>query len=335
MAKIYTELTDMLDVIQQDEAGEWIIDRENDGTPEHPIQMPYVSYSGIVKKFMDAVYTFDKDHPEYGLNRYSDILERNGIKWGSDSMDVVDVTDKDGICVMALLLGAVRAERFCDGALLGFFKRGSIQRWLERLKEIDAGGTDKSRQIFDLERLPAILAKPRMRTGIERYQFIMEKVQRVDVSSDESFQKTYENFYTLGRYPKEFRREYFAYMERGKGAKPSFEETLSYFLKYGALEVSFSSKLVHTLDPEQPIWDGNVTGGHFGYRIPACNTKDREKKILERYGRYKRDFFKYMASDDGKAVIRAFDEAFPKTGFTDLKKVDFVLWLDDGQGEPG
>lgn len=335
MAKIYTELTDMLDVIQQDEAGEWIIDRENDGTPEHPIQMPYVSYSGIVKKFMDAVYTFDKDHPEYGLNRYSDILERNGIKWGSDSMDVVDVADKDGICVMALLLGAVRAERFCDGALLGFFKRGSIQRWLERLKEIGAGGTDKSRQIFDLERLPAILAKPRMRSGIERYQFIMEKVQRVDVSSDESFQKTYENFYTLGRYPKEFRREYFAYMERGKGAKPSFEETLSYFLKYGALEVSFSSKLVHTLDPEQPIWDGNVTGGHFGYRIPACNTKDREKKILERYGRYKRDFFKYMASDDGKAVIRSFDEAFPKTGFTDLKKVDFVLWLDDGQGEPG
>ena len=38
MAKIYTELTDMLDVIQQDDAGEWIIDRENDGTPEHPME---------------------------------------------------------------------------------------------------------------------------------------------------------------------------------------------------------------------------------------------------------------------------------------------------------
>lgn len=38
MAKIYTELTDMLDVIQQDDAGEWIIDRENDGTPEHPTE---------------------------------------------------------------------------------------------------------------------------------------------------------------------------------------------------------------------------------------------------------------------------------------------------------
>lgn len=69
----------MLDIIQQDEFGEWIIDHENDGSPEHPIQMPYVSYSGIVKKFTDAVYTFDKDHPECGLKRYSDILERNQV----------------------------------------------------------------------------------------------------------------------------------------------------------------------------------------------------------------------------------------------------------------
>lgn len=53
-----------------------------------------------------------------------------------------------------------------------------------------------------------------MLIGIERYRFIMEKVQRVDVSLDEGFQKTYENFYTLGRYPKEFPRDYFVYMER-------------------------------------------------------------------------------------------------------------------------
>lgn len=126
------------------------------------------------------------------------------------------------------------------------------------------------------------MAKPKMLTGIERYRFIMEKVRRVDVSLDEGFQKTYENFYTLGRYPKEFRRDYFAYMERCKEAVPMFEEALSYFLKYGTLEVSFSSKLVHTLDPEQPIWDKNVTDRHFGYKIPVYGTKDREKKILDR-----------------------------------------------------
>lgn len=328
--KMYEELTDFLGELPQGEYGHWIMDHKNDGSPEHPIQMPFVLYSGLVRKFMDAVFSFAENHPEHGLNQYRDILEQNGIEWGSAAMDAVDVSDKDGICVMALLLGAVRAERFCDGALLVFFQRGSIQRWLERLKEIDGGNIGKSNKIFDLRRLPAILAKPKMLIGIERYRFIMEKVQRVDVSLDEGFQKTYENFYTLGRYPKEFRRDYFVYMERVKEIKPSFEETLSYFLKYGTLEVSFSSKLVHTLDPEQPIWDRNVTDRHFGYKIPTYGTKDREKKMLDRYMRYKRDFFKYVASDDGKAVIRAFDEAFPKTGFTDLKKVDFVLWQDDG-----
>lgn len=95
-------------------------------------------------------------------------------------------------------------------------------------------------KIFDLERLPAILAKPKMHIGIERYRFIMEKVWQVDVSRDEVFQKTYESFYKLSRYPKEFRRVYFAYMEQVKKSKPSFKDTLLYFLKYGSLEVSFS-----------------------------------------------------------------------------------------------
>lgn len=146
---MYEELTDILGEFPQGEYGHWIMDYENDGSPEHPIQMPFVSYSGLVRKFMDAVFSFAKNHPEYGLNQYRDILKQNGIEWGSASMDAVDVSDKGGICVMALLLGAVRAERFCDGVLLGFFQKGSIQRWLERLKEIDGGNIGKSNKIFD------------------------------------------------------------------------------------------------------------------------------------------------------------------------------------------
>lgn len=145
--EMYEGLTDILRELPQGEYGSWIIDRENDGSPENPIQMPFVSYSEIVRKFMDAVFTFEKNHPEYGLNRYRDILEQNGIEWGSVSMDAVDVSGKDGICVVALLLGAVRAERFCDGALLGFFQKGSIQRWLECLKEIDGDVTGTSNKI--------------------------------------------------------------------------------------------------------------------------------------------------------------------------------------------
>lgn len=121
---MYEGLTDILRELPQGEYGSWIIDYENDGSPEHPIQMPFVSYSGFVRKFMDEVFSFAKNHPECGLNQYRDILEQNGIEWGSASMDAVDVSDKDGICVMALLLGRSGRKGSVMGRCLVSSKKG-------------------------------------------------------------------------------------------------------------------------------------------------------------------------------------------------------------------
>ena len=123
--------------IENDNFGEWIIDRKNKGTLENPIQMPYITYSNMVDHFIEDVYDFVSKHPEYELNRYYDILETNNIKWEKESMQNTDVSSLDGKCVVALLVGTVRAERFCDGVLLSFFKSGVIKKWLLRLKEID------------------------------------------------------------------------------------------------------------------------------------------------------------------------------------------------------
>ena len=132
-------LTKYLPQIADDSFGTWIIDRENDGTPEHPIQMPYVQYTEMVDHFVHDVYAFMEANEEFELNRYGEILQQNGLEWGGKSMSEADVSEKDARCIMALIMGAVRAERFCDGALLGFFRDGSIRKWLERLKEIDEG----------------------------------------------------------------------------------------------------------------------------------------------------------------------------------------------------
>ena len=132
----FTELTKYLSLMEDDNIGSWIIDRENDGTPEYPIQMPFVNYSEMVHRFIDDVYNFSDNNKDFELTRYGEILERNGLEWGSKSMREADVSSLDAQCIMALIMGAVRAERFCDGALLGFFRDGSIRRWLERLKEV-------------------------------------------------------------------------------------------------------------------------------------------------------------------------------------------------------
>lgn len=136
---MYEKLTELIPVLKTDDFGEWIIDKENDGTTEHPIQFPFVNYGEAVQKLEEEIYRFDDSHPEFGLKGYGEILNASGIEWRTESMQHAEVGTLDGKTVMALLLGAVRAERFCDGALLLFCKDGSIIKWLERLKEIDQG----------------------------------------------------------------------------------------------------------------------------------------------------------------------------------------------------
>ncbi len=83
-------------------------------------------------------YDFADEHPEYELTHYRDILERNGLEWGSQSMSRADVgfhrPGGDGTSVGA-------EEVTPRGAPFGFFLRTGIRRWLLRLREIDNGGS--------------------------------------------------------------------------------------------------------------------------------------------------------------------------------------------------
>ena len=85
------------------------------------------------------IYLFEKKNPQYELNAYRSTLKENNIEWSDESMESVDVSDREAKVVLALLLGVFRAERFCDGAIKEFLETGCIQKWLERLKEIDNG----------------------------------------------------------------------------------------------------------------------------------------------------------------------------------------------------
>ena len=149
---MFEMLVSLIDELKEDSIGEWFVDKENDGTPEHPVQMPYMVYSRAVRRFEKAVYNFEEDHPEYGLNRYGSILEKCGINWETESMSTVDVSKMDAQCVMALMMGAVRAERFCSGALKEFFENGTIEKWLCRLKEIEESGeTQEAKSMSKIE----------------------------------------------------------------------------------------------------------------------------------------------------------------------------------------
>ena len=58
------------------------------------------------------------------------------IQWDENAMTNVNIDELNGQAVLALIMGAVRAERFCSGALEGFLQNGSIIKWLKRLKKL-------------------------------------------------------------------------------------------------------------------------------------------------------------------------------------------------------
>lgn len=83
----------------------------------------YVEYRREIADLEQVIYQFVDEHPEYGLNNYMDILQCYQIEWGVDSMSEADISHMDGRGIMALLVGAIRAERFSEGTLLNFFTK--------------------------------------------------------------------------------------------------------------------------------------------------------------------------------------------------------------------
>jgi hypothetical protein len=83
-------------------------------------------YSETIDQFIHTLYEFCESHPEYEHTNYHATLESHGLEWGQTSMEAADVTGMDAKGVIALLIGAVRAERFCDGALLSMLEKGCI-----------------------------------------------------------------------------------------------------------------------------------------------------------------------------------------------------------------
>ena len=132
----FDKLIGLLEPLETDSVGEWIIDKEHKGTEDDPIYFPYPMYTEMVNELIEAVYEFEHENPEYELTKYGELLKERGLEWGQQSMENADVSNMDTQCIMALLMGMVRGERFCDGAIMGMIKSGAVKKWLLRLQEL-------------------------------------------------------------------------------------------------------------------------------------------------------------------------------------------------------
>ena len=130
---MFEKLTAFLPLLSGPRHGTWRGGPDSNGF----IQFPWVDYEPHVLNFIGEVYKFESAHEDMGLRNYSSVFGAVGVEWDFDSMSNAEVSQFDGKTVVALIVGAIRADRFCEGAFLHFLSEGIINRWLERLKELD------------------------------------------------------------------------------------------------------------------------------------------------------------------------------------------------------
>lgn len=163
--------------------------------------------------------------------------------------------------------------------------------------------------------------------GLNKYNNIMNKFNSVDVSNDADFQRSYKDFYRL-RGTNGFFREYYKLMENNKGKYIKYEDVLRHLYAVGGrIEASFSSKLVATINPNMPILDSFVMK-NLGLTTPEY-TKTKESRIketIENYNMIVAWYNRNLESQYGQEMIKLFNNKFPNSNITDVKKIDFILW---------
>lgn len=177
-------------------------------------------------------------------------------------------------------------------------------------------------------RIRAILNKTRLRNGLQRYLNIMENLHKIDVSENAAFNVMYNGFYKIRQRPQEFYNDFYAYMQFHKtNAGLSFSNVLNHFFeRFERIEASFSSKLLATINPNQPVWDIHVLN-YLGLRRPVSNCRtEKYQRTLNIYCQIEEKYKCFLQSNDCKNWIKIFDEVFPQVKISTTKKVDLIIW---------
>ena len=171
-----------------------------------------------------------------------------------------------------------------------------------------------------------ILQREVTKKGIKKYVNIMNLFSKVNISEDKNFQKTFTGFYRIRR-NEQFRKEYYDLMQKYKFKNVSFEEILTELYKFGKLEASFTSKLIATIDHNLPIWNKYVLD-YFNIEPPSREYTDKEriKLACNIYDRIQGEYKKIIETDNGKLMIKLFDEYNKRNNLSSVKKIDFIIW---------
>ena len=162
--------------------------------------------------------------------------------------------------------------------------------------------------------------------GLDKYQFIMEHVNKTDISIDVEFQRIF-NGYFMVRRNEEWRKAYYEYFESVKEGTPTFASILLHLYECtGNIEPSFSSKMLATIFPNKPIWDRYVVQ-NLHMELRGMTKQERLENAIVLYADIERWYADFMQTDKARECIEVFDRVMADyKHISNIKKIDSILW---------
>ncbi len=161
---------------------------------------------------------------------------------------------------------------------------------------------------------------------INQYRYTLQNIS-TNIEQDKVYQKNYNGFYRVRFYNKEYYRLHYSYLQSIKQNKSiTYAEIIKELSEMtGRLEVSFSSKILATIDPNAAPLDKYVLK-NLGLKIPYFNAENRMDKCIILYHDVNSKI-KLMVNDSRFNELKlSFQKRFPEFNFTDIKIMDLYLW---------
>ena len=165
---------------------------------------------------------------------------------------------------------------------------------------------------------------------LDAYALTQNRLQQVDVSTDEEYQKTYNGFYRVRLPLTEAYSTYYNLIEKNKNNNNlSLEKILNELLAATQrVETSFGSKLIATVNPNVAPLDSIVLG-HLGLLLPARtgqSNSERIKKCVNVHNQLVGRMNLLITKPEFQQLKERFVQKFPDYNFTDVKILDLLLW---------
>ena len=167
-------------------------------------------------------------------------------------------------------------------------------------------------------------------TDLQRYDYLQTTLAITDVSTDLTFQRTFNGYYRMRSRPADWYTNFYELLEsRKRDTDIQFQEVLRTIHRVtGRVEPSFSSKLVATICPESPVYDKYVRE-NLGIEIPrqTDTTPVRLRGFIQAYEQLCRRILELVTETRFAGIREHFDREFPSyTHFSEVKKLDLLLW---------